>query len=744
MNKILQLKNVSKYYYSNNQVSAGFSKVSLDLSMGEFVVIVGESGSGKSTLLNVISGLDSYQEGEMYIHGEETSHYGDLDFEEYRKKYIGNIFQNFNLINSYTVYQNVELMMLMNGYKKKEIKERVYAILDEVGLRKFAKQKVSKLSGGQKQRVAIARVLAKDTPIIVADEPTGNLDVESANHVFELLHEISKNKLVVIVTHNYEQVEKYATRKIRMHDGQIIEDEVITETECKEPYMPKEQKNIRLFSRLRLGLRNTFNLPVKFSLILMVYLLICSSVIAGYSTMAHQDTVEAANGYSYFFNDTSSERVILQKQDGTYFTDEEFENIQNLDNIDYVVKDDVLIDSMMNMYSDNFYFWGSAKSFDNIDSVDIGRLPENDYEIVLYGFENDYYYTEGIDQVLNKSFKLQDNYSGGLLMEDEVTVVGVKLYSMDENPSYRDAAYVSDTVLSKIRQGVYRQYSKITSTFLSQETLSEPWSYFNQVVPSTKVPKGSVYVGEEYLYSCPKGKCAKQKFKVTASNLYYTETLNLKVKGTYNKKTIKKYTGFSDYATYQGAFFVNAEDYSSLFSDQSYQSSVYVKNAREIDTTLQLLEDMGYKTLRVQDSLVGAYEGYNQISRIFLVCVYITMGIVLFFIAYFIIQLIYRSRNIYYSTIRILGANKHVAKQLLTIELFTVANLAYFVVFGFIQLLIKGIIELPKVLELIEYLQMKDYIVLYVLICIISLLISNKYGNKLFQKSAMDTYRQEV
>ena len=120
MDKILQLKNVSKYYYSNNQVSAGFSKVSLDLSMGEFVVIVGESGSGKSTLLNVISGLDSYQEGEMYINGEETSHYGDLDFEEYRKMYIGNIFQNFNLVNSYTVYENIELALLMNGKNKKE------------------------------------------------------------------------------------------------------------------------------------------------------------------------------------------------------------------------------------------------------------------------------------------------------------------------------------------------------------------------------------------------------------------------------------------------------------------------------------------------------------------------------------------------------------------------------------------------------------------------------------------------
>ena len=744
MDKILQLRNVSKYYYQNNQVSSGFSKVSLDLSMGEFVVIVGESGSGKSTLLNVISGLDSYQEGEMYIHGEETSHYGDLDFEEYRKKYIGNIFQNFNLINSYTVYQNVELMMLMNGYKKKEIKKRVYAILEQVGLRKFAKQKVSKLSGGQKQRVAIARVLAKDTPIIVADEPTGNLDVESAQNIFEILHEISKNKLVVVVTHNYEQVEKYATRKIRMHDGQIVEDEVLKVSECTEPYVPKEQKNIRLFARLRLGLRNTFNLPIKFVLILMVYLLICTSVIAGYSTLAHQDTIDASSGYSYFYNDTSSERIIIQKMDQTYFSDEEYALLQEMDNIDYVVKDDVLIDSMVSMNSDNFYFWGSARSISALDGVDIGRMPENDNEIVLYGHENDYYYTDGIDFVLDKSFKLSDDYSGNVLTEDEVTVVGIKLYGNNENPSYRDIAYVSDSVLASIRQGMYRKYSTITSKFLSQEYLSEPWSYYNQVVPSTKVPNGYVYVSEDHTYSCPKGKCAKQSFTVTTTNLYYTETLNLKVKGTYNKKNINKYTGFSDYNLYQGAFFVNAQDYSSLFSEYSYQSSVYVKEAREIDATLLQLEEMGYKTLRVQDTLVGAYEGYDQISRIFLVCVYISMGIVLFFIAYFIIQLIYRSRNIYYSTIRILGANKHVAKQLLTIELFVVSNLAYFLLYGFIQLLVRGVIELPKVLELIEYLQMKDFVLLYVLISGISLLISHKYGNKLFQKSAMDTYRAEV
>ena len=120
---MLKLKNVSKFYYSKGVIASGFSKVNLELSMGEFVVITGESGSGKSTLLNVLSGLDTYEEGEMYINGEETSHYNESDFEEYRRKYVGNIFQNFNLVNSYTVYQNVELALLLNGENKRDVKD---------------------------------------------------------------------------------------------------------------------------------------------------------------------------------------------------------------------------------------------------------------------------------------------------------------------------------------------------------------------------------------------------------------------------------------------------------------------------------------------------------------------------------------------------------------------------------------------------------------------------------------------
>ena len=161
---LINLKNVSKFYYSKGVIASGFTKVNLEFDHGEFVAITGESGSGKSTLLNVISGLDSYEEGEMYINGEETSHYTEKDFENYRRKYIGNIFQSFNLVNSYTVYQNIELVLLLNGNKKRNIKNDVLELIKKVGLNKFRNTKVSKLSGGQKQRVAIARALAKETP----------------------------------------------------------------------------------------------------------------------------------------------------------------------------------------------------------------------------------------------------------------------------------------------------------------------------------------------------------------------------------------------------------------------------------------------------------------------------------------------------------------------------------------------------------------------------------------------------
>ena len=332
---MLKLKNVSKFYYNKGQVTSGFSKLNLELNIGEFVVITGESGSGKSTLLNVISGLDTYEEGEMYINGEETSYYGETDFEEYRKKYIANIFQNFNLINSYTVYQNIELMYILNNMNDSTVKEKIMSLLEKVGLTKYKNTKVSKLSGGQKQRIAIARALAKDTPIIVADEPTGNLDSKSAKEIIKLLYEISKDKLVVIVTHNYEQVEEYATRKIRMHDGKILEDTVLSKTKSTK-YDEKEYGSPKFKDKLMLSIRNTFNIVPKFLLLLLVYLILSFAVMGEYTSNLKSNYDYSTFGFNDFFSDMNDARILIKKKDGSIISKSDYEYLSNLKNIDNI------------------------------------------------------------------------------------------------------------------------------------------------------------------------------------------------------------------------------------------------------------------------------------------------------------------------------------------------------------------------------------------------------------------------
>ena len=281
-------------------ITSGFTRVNLELKIGEFVVITGESGSGKSTLLNVISGLDSYEEGKMYVNGKETSHYTEKDFEDYRRKYVANIFQSFNLVNSYTVYQNVELVLLLNGYKKKEIKAKVLDMIDQVGLTEFKNTKVSKLSGGQKQRVAIARAMIKETPIIVADEPTGNLDSTSAKEVIEILKKVAKDKLVVMVTHNMEQVEEFATRVIKMHDGRILENTCRKKVEKEAPAKQSEYRKIGVVNQVRLGLRNTFNIVTKFGLLFLVFFFVSSAILAEYASfqMSEEKNKKAITTYS--------------------------------------------------------------------------------------------------------------------------------------------------------------------------------------------------------------------------------------------------------------------------------------------------------------------------------------------------------------------------------------------------------------------------------------------------------------
>lgn len=229
---MLQIKKICKEYKTGSLVQKALDNVSLNLRDNEFVAILGPSGSGKTTLLNIIGGLDRYDKGDLIINGVSTKKYKDRDWDTYRSHTIGFVFQSYNLIPHQTILSNVELALTISGVSKKERKKRAMKALKDVGLEKHEHKRPNQLSGGQMQRVAIARALVNNPKIILADEPTGALDSETSIQVMNLLKEVAKDRLVVMVTHNPELAEKYATRIVKLKDGVILSD--------SDPYEIKE------------------------------------------------------------------------------------------------------------------------------------------------------------------------------------------------------------------------------------------------------------------------------------------------------------------------------------------------------------------------------------------------------------------------------------------------------------------------------------------------------------------------
>lgn len=740
---MLKLKNVSKFYYNKGVVSSGFTKVNLNLHIGEFVVITGESGSGKSTLLNVISGLDTYEEGEMYINGEETSYYGETDFEEYRKKYIANIFQNFNLINSYTVYQNIELIYKLNNIKEDNTKERIDDLLKQVDLYEYRNTKASKLSGGQKQRVAIARALAKDTPIIVADEPTGNLDSKSAKSIIKLLYEISKDKLVIIVTHNYEQVEEYVTRKIKMHDGKIIEDRVIEKVGSDIEYKEKEYGNITFTQKIKLSFRNTFNVIPKFLLLLLVYLFITIAVISEYSSTLKATYDDSFYGFNEYFDDYSDERVIVKKKDGTPFTNDDYTKIENMDNVDYIIKNDLIIDTSFSLTNDDIYIFGNVKDINDFKgSVDVGRMAENDNEVLLVGSKDDYYLSN--EDIIDKNCELQNSNTGTKMLFNELKIVGIKYIEASNLFTDNTNIYLSSNTLNDIMKSINKVYSIVESKV--NETILK-FDYNNggfNIYPSSKVPSGKALIPDELSYACKNYYCNNNNINILVENIYYTDSIDLVISGTYNKNNFEKLTGLKNYDSHYNEIFINEEDYFKLFDKENYQISIYLKNVKKLDDTLKLLEIDDLSYLHVKDTLVD----YSAEIRVFVNLIkfigIIVALVALFFISYFIIKIILKSRNVYFSTLRILGSSKKDIKTLIILELNNILNISYFIVIAFIILVLNNVIKIAYIKDLVEYLKITDYIVLYIILFAMSLLISTRYSNSLFKSSAMNTYRSEV
>ena len=257
---MLQIKNVYKEYRTGNLIQKALDNVSLNLRDNEFVAILGPSGSGKTTLLNIIGGLDRYDKGDLVINGISTKQYKDRDWDSYRNHTIGFVFQSYNLIPHQTILSNVELALTISGVPQAKRKQRAMEALEKVGLADQAHKKPNQLSGGQMQRVAIARALVNNPDILLADEPTGALDSDTSVQVMDLLKEVAKDRLVVMVTHNPELAENYATRIVNLRDGKICSDTNPYIIE-KEKHKKAEHKNMgktsmSFFTSLSLSFHN--------------------------------------------------------------------------------------------------------------------------------------------------------------------------------------------------------------------------------------------------------------------------------------------------------------------------------------------------------------------------------------------------------------------------------------------------------------------------------------------------------
>lgn len=491
---LLTLQDLGKIYVSDGNVAVGIRGVSLSFDRGEFVAITGKSGSGKSTLLNVISGMDSYEEGEMYIEGQTTSHYLQPEWEKYREKYISFIFQDYNIIESFTVLQNVELA-LMHIEDKRERRKRATELISRVGLSLHINQKGSKLSGGQKQRTVIARALAKDSPIILADEPTGNLDSATSKEIIELLREVSRDKLLIVVTHNFDEVKDYATRHIRIFDGAVESDHAIKEAEKQEQAsscvntIKKREIKKQIKNGFTLG-KTIFAAKPKLSIFLCFLMIVGTLGIFAVTTLCGE-AMELFEP-NYMFNHIEG-RLVVAKQNAQPLTDDEVKEIAKKCGAKDYLRFDVLLDN--GLY--NSAIIPSGESFRDYKFVNanfvygksygddiVGRYPSAVNEVLLH-LPISYQPAIGKDSIEVDSIRI-----GSM----DLKLVGVKYY-YDNNITpeclFTEAGFRTATA-------IYYLYSfadtKIAVNVSSKDGTFAKVTSFREICPSFDMPSNKIYI----------------------------------------------------------------------------------------------------------------------------------------------------------------------------------------------------------------------------------------------------------
>lgn len=713
---MLELKNVSKYYSNNGVVTLGLRNINLSFQAGEIVAITGDSGSGKSTLLNVITGVDTYEEGEIYFYGNETSYFNQNDLDQFRKDNVSFIFQNYNIIDSYTVLENVMLPLLLAGKVHEEAKKIALSIIERVGLKNRVSHRGTKLSGGEKQRCVIARALASESKILACDEPTGNLDSKTGAEIIQLIQEVAKDKLVLIVTHNYAQVQDIVTRKIRISDGEVVEDIHIVEQPYEEEANHEvENKKLKKSVYFKIALQNIISTPKKLIFTTLVFMVI-SFITLILSLMMVQESKESNQYENDKYSLQSKERLIVYDKNHHYLDTEKLEKVK-YNALKY------------NAFYEETEFRGYVLGEEDKDRHDIsswikytdqkikykiifGEDCKSETDIVLVCDESyaDEWFLGDINSYIGYQFYYEDNYNEeslgtfvGVAISKEVSGMGFYIQSKQQMPQH------------------FMQFLNFQNT---------RWNYMvdNEIFG---IWRENTNLDKTYI-SCPTKLKDKIKFSLVYGEIYNAECLvnGKPIEIVYEDKEeqlgrVILYCG-KDYAQQRSIEFGGV-----------YEATIYA-SSKSLNTLKAQLEEMGFNvTIPSKIKMTNFID--TAVLIVFASMIVIAM-ICLYFISYVILSRVYASKNKDYGVLRTLGMVQKQLGRIVILEVITIG-----IISSILSLVIFILLyNTTRFFQMGDYMGVSILLFYFGLMLIFSYFIARRFNRRLYKFSVNTTLKGEV
>ena len=693
---MIELKNVSKFYNDNNIVTVGLRNVSITLNKGEFVAITGDSGSGKSTLLNVISSVDVYDEGEILYYGNEPFYFNQNDSDIFRKNNVSFIFQKYNIVDSYTVLENVMLPLIIKGKTEIEAKEEALEIIKRVGLSNRVSNKGTKLSGGEKQRCVIARALASDAPILACDEPTGNLDKNTSNEIIKLIKEVASDKLVLFVTHDFESIKDVCTRKIKLSDGEIIEDIVFNEgitEEAKELVLADSKPSKKIL--VNLAKKNIFSTPKKAIFTMLVF-----SFVACVFLLLSLYFIKVSYESNYTYNENygiiSTDRLIIYDEDHNSLDMEKLETLLDgyecYNNAFYEEINGHIRMGQMVAYNTGF-------TFHDIDFELISGSSNIAKDEFIFVAPKSYYigeYTSCIGEDIELTVEADYDYN---IKIGKLVGVG---FSDEVNHPYLVGNKNNTTVSNLL---LFNEVEFKMSSTLSTRTIVSKFYVSNATTSYYLIP----------------------------SQLKDDIEFNFNIKGIYNVSYDLE-TIYSDEVT-KPTVVLNT-DFLNGFVPVSFDGvkeiTVYTNNAKKL---AKQVNNLGYDV-----SIPSMIENNDGISMIVLymlsIVIFISL-VIMFFISFSIIQRIYLTKTKDYSIFRTLGLVSKDLRKVLNIEVLMVTGLSIIFGAGFTFIII-----LATKIDLYKYVGVVLVLIYIFVMLVFGLLTSNRLNKKIFNHSVYHALKE--